>query len=206
MGAGHSEQLADWRVRLWTRGGGVLFCFLFAALLFLSSRTFISPERPAAGVEVLTEMHPPPPESRPQSPIAQRATPGAPDAPPTPTPTQPSVDAQMLSNMLGCANPRIAARRPDCPREPRPEDWRRPQLPTGGDFEPEEPVDLDRAFTRAEQRTIVMPPCPPSGCIRIGPPPPPPSRSAEQVCEEGGLGGPCRPPPFRPENETNSSP
>jgi Spy/CpxP family protein refolding chaperone len=33
--------------------------------------------------------------------------------------TQPNVDAQMLSNMLGCTNPRIAARRPDCPpREP----------------------------------------------------------------------------------------
>jgi hypothetical protein len=205
MGADHSEQLADWRVRLWARSGGVVFCLLFAALLFLSSRTFISTERLAAGVEVLTEIRQAPPDSRPQSPIAQRATPGSPNAPPTPTPTQPNVDAQMLSNMLGCTNPRIAARRPDCPREPPPENWRSPQLPTGGDFEPEEPVDLDRAFTRAEQRTLVMPPCPP-GCVRVGPPPPPPSRSAEQICEEGGLGGPCRPPPFRPEDETNVRP
>jgi len=56
----------------------------------------------------------------------------------------------MLSNMLGCTNPRIAARRPDCPpREPPQENWRSPQLPTDGDFEPEAALDLDRAFTRA---------------------------------------------------------
>jgi hypothetical protein len=56
MGAGHSEQLADWRVRLLARGGGSVFCLLLAALLLLSSRTFIRPERPAAGVEALTEI------------------------------------------------------------------------------------------------------------------------------------------------------
>jgi len=36
-------------------------------------------------------------------------------------------------------------------------------------------------------------------CGGWGVTPPPPSRSAEQVCVEGGV-GPCHPPPFRPED------
>lgn len=199
---GEPHTLADWRVRIGARAAGVVFCALFGCLLILSSRTLIGVDRPTSGIEVLTEIRSQPAQR--ESTVTRRspARVVSPTTPPNQT-RVPNVDAQMLSNMLGCASSRD--RRRDCPREPPPEDWRRPEIAVGGDFAPEEPVDLDQAFTQAEQRTIVMPPCA-AGCVRIGPPPPPPARSAEQICAEGGLGGPCRPPPHHSENETSPQP
>jgi hypothetical protein len=56
----------------------------------------------------------------------------------------------------------------------------------------------------------VMPSCvrdgPPSAgagvgvCGSFGTTPPPPSRSAEQICRDANMGGPCEPPPFREED------
>ena len=61
---------------------------------------------------------------------------------------------------------------------------------------------MARIYTRAEQQTLVMPSCMRDGpggmvgaCVRMGVTPPPPSRSAEEICRDGGLGGPCAPPP-----------
>jgi hypothetical protein len=179
-------------------------------LLVLSSRTSsFEPFRPNVIDVVIT----PNPErldlERPQQRQPQRAN------APASTSTQPnapaSADQQQLSSMLACFRPR--GRRPaHCPEEPAPNsDDPRTQLPVGGDFYQPPPPDLDRIYTRAERDTIVMPSCvrdgpPPTGgagvsvCAPFGTTPPPPSRSAEQICRDANMGGPCETPPFREED------
>lgn len=107
----------------------------------------------------------------------------------------------MLARTLSCFSRRVAERPPNCPP---PQDAEASiELPAGGDFAQPEELDLNRVYTPAELRTIVTPSCRRDGgggaCIPIGPRPPPPSRSAEEVCEDEGI-GPCRPPPFREED------
>lgn len=186
-----------WRVRALSAAAAFGVCFAVCALLVLSSRSTITERGEAAGVEVFIaqrETIPAPPRRQgAQGAPVQHAV-GAPLAAAGP----PSVDTQMLQRMLSCARRPGQRPRDDCPREPAPEDWRRPQLAVGGDFvQPPEP-DMNQIYTRAELQTLVMPSCvrdASGGCMRIGTRPPPPSRSAEQICEDGGLGGPCRPPP-----------
>ena len=92
---------------------------------------------------------------------------------------------------------------------PGPND-RRTELPVGGDYYvPPEP-DLNQIFTQAERDTLVMPSCVRDGapgagagvsaCAAFGVTPPPPSRSAEQICRDANMGGPCEAPPFREED------
>lgn len=195
---GEPAHIATWRVRAIASAGAVLACVGLFALLVISSRTFIAREHSAAGVEVF--LSPPErPRDAPQRPGVVRGPAAAPsDAAP---PAAPSVEAEMLSRMLRCARRAGQPRPPDCPRETRQEDWERPNIAVGGDYvQPEQP-DHERIYTRAEQQTLVMPSCirdGAGGCVRFGVRPPPPSRSAEQICREGGLGGPCTPPPEQP--------
>lgn len=194
---GEASRLADWRVRAASRLGAAAVCALAFALLVNASRTFIAPERPALGVEVLLEPRPQPPSTpqRQRPPVAGPATPSELAAPQG----DPSVETQMLSRMLRCVRRPAQARPADCPREAAPEDWARPQIPMGGDYAQEPEPDMERLYTRAERETLVMPSCirdkTSGACMRFGQRPPPPSRSAEQICREGGLGGPCTPPP-----------
>lgn len=179
-------------------------------LLVLSSRTASFEQfRPNVIDIVIT----PNPErldpERPQQRQPQRAN------TPASTSTQPnapaSTDQQQISSMLACFRPR--GRRPaHCPEEISPNsDDPRAQLPVGGDFYQPPPPDLDRIYTRAERATLVMPSCvrdgPPSTggagvsvCASFGTTPPPPSRSAEQICRDANMGGPCEAPPFREED------
>lgn len=196
---GAVQQLADWRVRAASRLGAALLCAAAFALLVTASRTFIAPERPAAGVAVLIEterLEPPAPQQAQPRPAAG---PGAPSYHAPPESADPSVEAQMLQRSLRCASLRPGQPRPaGCPREAEPDDWRSPTVPRGGVYVREPEPDLERIFTRAERETLVMPSCVRDGsgtCVRFGERPPPPSRSAEQICRDSGLGGPCAPPP-----------
>lgn len=193
MGAAY--QLADWRVRGAARVAALALCAAFCALLVFASRTTLTPQRESHGVDVLLER---PPEREIIRPSRTPAAPVAPDQSEAP-PAAPSVEAEMLSRMLRCARRPGQPRPADCPHEAAPEDWAPPQIPMGGDYVPEEQPDMDRIYTRAERETLVMPSCirdkTSSACVRFGVRPPPPSRSAEQICRDGGLGGPCAPPP-----------
>jgi hypothetical protein len=126
------------------------------------------------------------------------------DAPPTPTPLP--VDREMLARALNCFDRLSRDRREDCPREALEEEY--------GDSE-----RTRRAYDPSPQRLRLVgvqrdvpPPCDPGFsavtmgdgqgvqfCGRFGVTPPPPSRSAEQVCVDGGI-GPCHPPEFREED------
>lgn len=131
----------------------------------------------------------------------------APDGAPTPTPIP--VDREMLARALACFD-RLNRERPaDCPREALEQDY--------GDGE-----RTRRAYDPSPPRVRVAldplpmgisPPCNVGvhattmggdgvgggACFHVGRDPPPPSRSAEEICEAGHV-GPCRPPPFRPED------
>ena len=196
MGGGAINPL--WRVRTLAAAASSCLIFVLCALLVLSSRSTITHRGEAAGVEVFIaarETIPAPPQQQPRASSAHRGV----------GPTQaaagaPTVDTQMLQRMLSCVRRPGQPRPPECPREPPPEDWRRPQLAVGGDFVQPPKPEFNEIYTRAEMNTLVMPSCVrdrSGACMRIGVTPPPPSRSAEQICEEGGLGGPCRPPPER---------
>lgn len=178
-------------------------------LLVLSSRTTIF-ER--LGPHVINVVIAPNPErrdpDRPQRQVQPRAN--APSSTPTAPNPPVSADQQQLSNMLACFLPR--GRRPaHCPREaePNPDDPRT-RLPVGGDFYEPPPPDLNRIYTQAERETLVMPSCVRDGapgagagvsaCVPFGTTPPPPSRSAEQICRDANMGGPCETPPFREED------
>lgn len=166
---------------------------LFAALLMISSRTLAPYEHAARGVDVI--MIPREAET-PQTAQRRRAPQGRP-SPTIPDANSEAANRAALAQMLACLRPRT--QRPSwCPRETSAE-APRTELPVGGDFHQPPRIDRERIYTRAELATLVMPPCE-AGCVAIGPPPPPPSRSAEQVCEDANLGGPCRPPPFREED------
>ena len=105
----------------------------------------------------------------------------------------------MFARLLSCLDRRFEDRPRDCPREPPPSEWEEPRIAVGGDFAPPPGVDLEVIYTRAELQTLVMPAC--TGvCIRVGPRPPSPSRSAEEICRDANMGGPCAPPPFREED------
>lgn len=190
---GDRTQIADWRVRAAARLGGALVCAGLFALLMAASRSLLPPERAAVGVEMILAEHAPPAQQRVHPPLSSPTAPSA-HAPPA----APSIEAEMLSRMLRCIRRPGQPRPADCPGEPAQPDWARPQIPVGGDYAQPEQPDFDRIYTRAEQRTLVMPSCRRDGagaCIPFGARPPPPSRSAEQICRDGGLGGPCAPPP-----------
>lgn len=185
-----------WRGRAAAIAAATFVCASFAALLLLASRTITLESETARGVEVFIS----PREARPPRVEAQRPrTNTAPVADARPTPTA-SVETQMLRRMLGCVRRPGERPREGCPSEPAAEDWARPRIAVGGDFAPPPSLDLNRAFTRAEQATLAMPPCE-GACFRVGPTPPPPSRSAEELCEMEGI-GPCRPPPETPQRST----
>lgn len=196
---GEQAILADWRVRAASQVGAVLACALLAALLLSVSGSVITPERPALGVAVLIERETPPERQTAQP--RSRAL-GAPTPSNAAPPASPSVDATMGAQLLRCVVRPDQPRPADCPREAEPEDWRRPSLPVGGRYAPPPEPNMEQIYTRAERETLVMPSCvrdkTSGACIRFGQRPPPPSRSAEQLCQEGGLGGPCAPPQDQP--------
>lgn len=183
-----------------------IVAFLCVLLLTLSRVTAYFDEAPVAGVEV--EIAPREIErttpARRATPPPQRTTNAA--APPTPTPLP--VDREMLARALSCFDGLDRERRADCPR---PSDEQLALEAPGGNF-PRVERNPRMALSQGERDVVafmgVDPPCIPgvstnglsvSYCQRFGIVPEPPSRSAEQICVEGGV-GPCRPPPFRAED------
>lgn len=175
---------------------------LACALLIVVSRVQrLGDDRARRGVEVLLE-------ERPSVPPSARSRTGAPrvnstDAPPTRTPLPAGRD--MLARALACFDTLREAPRADCPSE-------HAQSEPGAAFGyAPAPRRSRHVFSRGEEMALfagVEPPCAPGltygnfsvrYCARVTPKPPPPSRSAEEICEQGGL-GPCRPPAFRAED------
>jgi hypothetical protein len=203
--------LSSAHVRAAALAAGALAVALACALLVLASRTSVLQDGEVRRATIwLTQREAPPRPQDRRAPQPYRAT-GAQSAHAAPD-TRPAADRAALSQMLRCFGARRDAQRPaDCPREAPPPQWSsRAELPVGGDYHQPPAVDLERVYSRAELNTIVMPTCrnaAPSalratGCVPIGPTPPPPTRSAQQICEEGGLGGPCAPPPDLPADAT----
>jgi hypothetical protein len=179
---------------------------LTCALLLLVSRVIQYADNAPTGVHVFIEEAPAPQRptrsAPPPPPSGTRIA--APDAPPTPTPLP--VDGAMLARALNCFDRLSRDRREDCPREALEQEY--------GDVE-----RTRRAYDPSPQRLRLVgvqrdvpPPCDRgfsavtmgdgqgvSFCGGWGETPPPPSRSAEQVCVEGGV-GPCHPPEFREED------
>lgn len=195
------------RTRAASIAAAAVVCLVFCALLIVASRTDRMSSEDARGVEVFIARREVPPP-RPRTPSQPRAVAPADARAPS---TAPSVETQMLRRLLTCVTRAGERPRPNCPREPAPEDWATPQLQVGGDFAQPEQPDMDAIYTPAEQRTLVMPSCvrdgPPatggagvSVCAPFGTTPPPPSRSAEQICRDANMGGPCETPPFREED------
>lgn len=202
------RDLTHLRRRALSMAASTLVVGIACVLLVLSSRTAIFESMGPAIINVVIA---PNPERRdPDGP--QRQPQQRPNTPSTPTtPNAPvSVDQQQISNMLACFRPR-GHRPTHCPQEAAPTpDNPRGQLPVGGDFYEPPELDLNQIYTQAERDTLVMP-----SCVRDGPPgagagvaarvpfgtrPPPPSRSAEQICRDANMGGPCEAPPFREED------
>jgi hypothetical protein len=198
------------RQRTLSMAASTLVVGIACVLLVLSSRTRIFEQ---FGPNVINVVITPKPErldpERPQQRQTQRAN--APASTSTQYDAPASAVQQQLSSMLVCFRPR-GRRPPHCPEEPAPNrDYPRTQLPVGGDFYQPPLLDLDRIYTKAERDTLVMPSCvrdgPPSTggagvsvCAPFGTTPPPPSRSAEQICRDANMGGPCETPPFREED------
>lgn len=178
---------------------------LICALLVIVSRVVEYADETPAGVHVFIEEAPP--EARPRTappPPQGGVRTAAPDAPPTPTPLP--VDREMLARALNCFDRLSSERREDCPREELEQEY--------GDGE-----RTRRAYDPSPRRLrlvgaqrAVPPPCDRGlstvamgdgqgvqYCGGWGVTPPPPSRSAEQVCVDGGV-GPCHPPEFRDED------
>ncbi len=178
---------------------------LACALLLFVSRVIQYTDTSVNGVNVFIEEAPAPPQTRaapPPPPSGVRVA--SPDAPPTPTPLP--VDVEILARALNCFDRLSRDRREDCPREELEHE--------DGDTE-----RTRRAFDPSPQRLRLVgvqrdvpPPCERGFstvtmgdgqgvqfCGGWGVTPPPPSRSAEQVCVEGGI-GPCHPPEFREED------
>lgn len=180
----------------------VLLCLL---LLTFSRVTAYFDEAPVTGVEVEIA-----PREVERSTPARRTTPTQRTvnaaAPPTQTPLP--VDREMSARALSCFDGLDRERRADCPR---PSDEQLALEAPGGNF-PRAERNPRMALSQGERDVLafmgVDPPCIPglstnglsvSYCQRFGIVPEPPSRSAEQICIEGGI-GPCRPPEFRPED------
>ena len=129
----------------------------------------------------------------------------SPDAPPTPTALP--VDTEMLTRALACFERLNRDRPADCPQEALEEaPGDRARTRRAYDISPERaaPPTYTMGVDPPCQRgvsTVMLPGDTPGiqYCGGWGVTPPPPSRSAEQVCVEGGV-GPCHPPPFRPED------
>lgn len=178
---------------------------LICALLIIVSRVAQYADEATDSVRVFIEEAPP--EARPRAappPPPSGARIANPDAPPTPTPLP--VDREMLVRALNCFERLNRERREDCPREALEQEH--------GDGE-----RTRRAYDPSPQRLRLVgvqrdvpPPCERGFsavtmgdgqgvqyCGSWGATPPPPSRSAEQVCVDGGV-GPCRPPEFREED------
>ena len=201
--------LTHLRRRALSMAASTLVVGIACVLLVLSSRTTIFEPRGSNIIDLVITPNPERREpDRPQRQAQPRAN--APASTPTAPNAPTSADQQQLSNMLACFRPR--GRRPaHCPQEaaPNPDDPRT-RLPVGGDFYEPPPPDLDRIYTQAERDTLVMPSCvrdgPPyagaggGACVPFGTTPPPPSRSAEQICRDANMGGPCEAPPFREED------
>jgi hypothetical protein len=74
--------------------------------------------------------------------------------------------------------------------------------------EPRRRLTLDQLYTRSEL-ILLNPPCQIEGvatsvCAHFGITPPRPTMSPEELCIEANMGGPCKPPPFRPAAPTNT--
>lgn len=174
---------------------------LVCALLVIVSRVAQYVDETAAVNVVIEEA---PPEARPRAappPPPSGAHIANPDAPPTPTPLP--VDREMLVRALNCFERLSSERRADCPREELEQEYgdgertRRaydPSPPRLRLVGPQRavPPPCDRGFstvTMGDGQGVQY-------CGGWGVTPPPPSRSAEQVCVDGGV-GPCHPPDFR---------
>lgn len=177
------------------------------ALLLLLSRVVQYADQAAEGVHVFIEEAP---EPQPQRRNAPPPPPGGlrtatPDAPPTPTPLP--VDREMLARALNCFDRLSRDRREDCPREALEQEYGDGER-TRGAYDPS-----PRRLRLVGAQPAVPPPCQrglstvqmgtdgvgTQYCGGWGITPPPPSRSAEQVCVDGGV-GPCHPPEFREED------
>jgi len=203
--------IADRRVRTASFGASICLVALACTILLINSRAIVFLEGPAiqaVSVQVETRAAPPRPAAHARaSGVATTNT----TAPPTATAIP--VAREILEHVQACSNPRAEDRPANCPHLALPQDWQQSQsLPVGGDFYQPPPVDLSRAFTRSELALANPPPCHigfssvamgnGSGvqyCQHTYPDPPPPTRSAEEVCDAGGI-GPCHPPAFRPED------
>jgi len=193
--------------------GGRALSFIAAAgvvaiaclLLLLMSRVIQYADNTTNGVNVFIEEAPPPRPTRnapPPPPGGVRTA--APDAPPTETSLP--VDRAMLVRALNCFERLSPDRRADCPREALEEEYgdtertRRAYDPSpprlrlvGAQRDVPPPCDRGFSTTTIGDAQVVQ------YCGGWGVTPPPPSRSAEQVCIDGGV-GPCIPPEFREED------
>lgn len=197
------------RVRAISFVSSALLVTLACTLLLLASRvTSYLDDQVVTGVDVLIEERPAPREVQRQAPRA-----GAPTANTAAPPmlTDIPIGRSMLARTLACFDNLHPERRDaECPPVvPDTEFDQFARLPVGGDFAGPPPLRLERIFTPAELATLMVdPPCVPGMtinnfmvqyCTRFGVTPPPPSRSAEQVCIDGGV-GPCLVAEFRPED------
>lgn len=194
-GALNADGFSALRRRGFSLAGGALMVALACTLLALSSHTRVLEQGPGVIEVVIAERVRAETPARADAP--RRTAPR--EAPPTPTFNAPdaSLDRGQLARSLACLQPR--ERRPAYCPPPAASDADGLELSPGGDFHRPAPPDFNRIYTPAELDTLVMPPCPP-GCVRVGPPPPPPSRSAEEICRDANMGGPCEAPPFREED------
>ncbi|MEZ5956739.1 MAG: hypothetical protein R3C27_05940 [Hyphomonadaceae bacterium] len=179
---------------------------LACALLILASRVIQYADTSANGVHVFIEEAPPQHPTRTAPPPPQGGVRiAAPDA--LPTPTSLPVDVEILARALNCFDRLNRDRREDCPREELEHEYGDTER-TRRAYDPSPPrlrlVGAQRAVPPPCQQGFSAVQMDAGGvgtqfCGSWGETPPPPSRSAEQVCVEGGV-GPCHPPEFREED------
>ena len=165
--------------------------------LYLASRQLMRTDGGTAGVEVF--LAPKPETPHPPPPPRTATTPGAVASYAAP---QPNADP-VLAQMLTCFSTH-RREHTECPQPPPPTEFDHfGRIPAGRDFARPEPLDRNTLYSPGEQMTLAPPiPCmtdigPAMACAHVTPDPPPPSRTAEQICDAGGI-GPCRTPPFVP--------
>jgi hypothetical protein len=203
--------IADRRVRTASFGASICLVALACTVLLINSRAVVFLEGPAiqvVSVQVETRTPPNTGAHARRSGVATTST----TAPPTATALP--VAREILARVQACASPHAEDRPANCPQDASAQDWQQSQrLPVGGDFYQPPYVDPRQVFSRAELATIAnVPPCQVGFhaavigpavamqyCARPLPDPPLPSRSAEEVCDAGGI-GPCHPPAFRPQD------
>ncbi|WP_395644735.1 hypothetical protein [Terricaulis sp.] len=195
---------ASWRLRSATLVASALIVASACVLLWWFSRVIAAYEAPAfTGVAASVERPAPPrlQARRTAPPPAVRSN----AAVPVSETTMP-VSAAMLARTLACTDTHLERRPVNCPRSAEPHWGEAPAVAPSTGFG-EDPLRLDRGYSVAERATLLTPSCrrdggPPgmvSACMTIGRDPPPPSRSAEEICETGGI-GPCHPPAYREED------